>query len=330
MNKDIERKLVAILEILNNYTEPVGANTISKKLVEKGIELSERAVRYHLKIMDERGLTKVAGKKGRIITEKGREEIKKALVADKLGFIISKILNLAYQVNLDKDGKGNVILNLSIINKKDLKKSLQIIKEILKKGYGISEKIIIFDKEEEEIAPGIIVPEKKVIVGTVCSVTIHGILLKRGIPLDAKFGGVLEVKNHEPVRFLEAINYNGSTLDPLEVFIKSRMTSILSVVKNGEGKVLATFRELPNMAREDTEKVIEEIRDLGIKAKIYLGKPNQELFGIPVTQGSTGLVIIGGLNPLAGVIESNIEAENEAMSILYKYEDLVPIKDVIN
>jgi repressor of nif and glnA expression len=74
MNKDIERKLVAILEILNNYTEPVGANTISKKLVEKGIELSERAVRYHLKIMDERGLTKVAGKKGRIITEKGRDD----------------------------------------------------------------------------------------------------------------------------------------------------------------------------------------------------------------------------------------------------------------
>ncbi|MFN3699825.1 MAG: winged-helix domain-containing protein, partial [Dictyoglomus sp.] len=59
MNKDIERKVIAILEVLNNYNEPIGANTISEKLVEKGIELSERAVRYHLKIMDERGLTKV-------------------------------------------------------------------------------------------------------------------------------------------------------------------------------------------------------------------------------------------------------------------------------
>lgn len=330
MNKDIERKVIAILEILSNYTEPVGANTISEKLLEKGIELSDRAVRYHLKIMDERGLTKVVGKKGRLITEKGREEIKKALVADKLGFIISKIENLAYQVTLDKStGKGTVILNLSVIPKKDLKKALNIMKDILKKGYGISEKIIIFDEEEEEISPGVFVPEKSVIIGTVCSVTIHGILIKNGIPVSAKFAGVLEVKENEPIRFLEAITYNGSTLDPLEIFIKSRMTSLSSVVKRGEGKVLATFREIPNSAREDAQNIIEMLKDIGIKGKIYLGKPNQEIFGIPVTQETSALVIVGGLNPIAGIIEANIEAENKAMSILYNYEQLQPIKEYL-
>ncbi|MGB9811345.1 MAG: DUF128 domain-containing protein [Dictyoglomus turgidum] len=330
MNKDIERKVIAILEILNNYNEPVGANTISEKLLEKGIELSDRAVRYHLKIMDERGLTKVVGKKGRLITEKGREEIKKALIADKLGFIISKIENLAYQVTLDRStGKGKVILNLSIIPKKDLQKSLNIMKDILKKGYGISEKIIIFDKKEEEIIPGVIVPEKSVILGTVCSVTIHGVLIKNGIPVNAKFAGVLEVKDHEPTRFLEAITYNGSTLDPLEIFIKSKMTSISSVVKKKEGRVLATFREIPNSAREDAQNIIEELKEIDIKGKIYLGKPNQELFGVPVTQGTSALVVLGGLNPIAGIIEADIEAENKAMGILYNYEDLKPIKDYI-
>lgn len=330
MNKDIERKVIAILEILNNYNEPVGANTISEKLTEKGIELSERAVRYHLKIMDERGLTKVVGKKGRLITEKGKEEIKKALVADKLGFIISKIENLAYQVTLDKStGKGKVILNLSVVPKRDLKKSLSIIKDILKKGYGISEKIVIFDKEEEEIAPGIVVPEKSAILGTVCSVTVHGVLLKNGIPIDAKFAGVLEISHHEPTRFLEAITYNGTTLDPLEIFIKSKMTSILQTIKIGEGKVLATFREIPNSAREDAEKIIQKLNEIGIKGKIYIGKPNQELFGIPVTQGTSALVIVGGLNPLAGVIEASVDAENYAMSMLYNYENLLPIKEYI-
>ncbi len=330
MNKDIERKVIAILEILNNYNEPVGANTISEKLLEKGIELSDRAVRYHLKIMDERGLTKVVGKKGRLITEKGRAEIKKALVADKLGFIISKIENLAYQVTLDRStGKGKIILNLSIIPKKELQKSLNIMKDILKKGYGISEKIIIFDKKEEEIAPSLIVPEKSVILGTVCSVTIHGVLIKNSIPVNAKFAGVLEVKDHEPTRFLEAITYNGSTLDPLEIFIKSKMTSVSSVIKKGEGNVLATFREIPNSAREDAQKIIEELKEIGIQGKIYLGKPNQELFGVPVTQGTSALVIVGGLNPIAGITEADIEAENKAMSILYNYEDLKPIKDYI-
>ncbi len=330
MNKDIERKIISILEILNNATEPVGASFISEKLLEKGIELSERAVRYHLKLMDERGLTKVVGKKGRLITEKGREEIKNALVSDKLGFIISKIENLAFHVTLDKsNGKGNVVLNLSIVPKKDLKKALSIIGEILKKEYGISDRIIIFEKEEEEIVPGIIVPEKKAIIGTLCSVTIHGILIKNGIPVDAKFGGVLEIKDGKITRFLEAITYQGSTLDPLEIFIKSGMTSVISTVRRKEGKILATFREIPLSARDEAERILEEIKEIGLSGKILLGKPNQEILEVPVTPGTTGLVIAGGLNPLAGVIEAGIGAENKAMSIIYKYEDLIPIKEFV-
>ncbi|HOJ93092.1 MAG TPA: NrpR regulatory domain-containing protein [Dictyoglomaceae bacterium] len=331
MNKDIERKIISILEILNNATEPVGASFISEKLLERGIELSERAVRYHLKLMDERGFTKVVGKKGRLITEKGREEIKNALVSDKLGFIISKIENLAFHVTLDKsNGKGNVVLNLSIVPKKDLKKALNIIGEILKKGYGISEKVIIFEREDEEIVPGIIVPEKKAIIGTLCSVTIHGILIKNGIPVNAKLGGVLEIKAGETTRFLEAITYQGSTLDPLEILIKSGMTSVINTVRRKEGKILATFREIPLSARDETEKILEEIKEIGLSGKILLGKPNQEILAVPVTPGTAGLVIAGGLNPLAGVIEAGIDAENKAMSIIYKYEDLIPIKELLD
>lgn len=331
MNKDIERKLIAILEILNTSTEPIGASYISNKLLEKGINLSERGVRYHLRIMDERGLTRVIGKEGRVITDKGREELKNALVADKIGFITNKISSLAFQTSLDiNTGKGNVILNISYVPRSKLKKALNIMKEVFNKGYGISDRIIIFDKEDEEIFPGIIVPEKEVIIGTVCSVTIHGILIKQGIPVEAKFAGILEIKEKNPIRFLEIITYEGTTLDPLEIFIRSKMTSILSAVRNGVGKILATFREVPSIALGRVEEILKEIRKIGFQGNILLGKPNQEILEIPIASEKAGLVIAGGLNPLAAVEEAGIEAKNKAMGILYEYSKLISIKDFLS
>lgn len=331
MNKDIERKLIAILEVLSALTEPIGATCISNKLLEKGIILSERGVRYHLRIMDEKGLTKVIGKEGRIITDKGREELKNALVADKIGFIINKISSLAFQTSLDiNTGKGNVILNISYLPRGKLKKALNVMKQVFNKGYGISDRIVVFDKEDEEIFPGIIVPEKEIIIGTVCSVTIHGILIKEGVPVEAKFAGILEVKDNIPARFLEIITYEGTTLDPLEIFIRSKMTSILSVVKNGTGKILATLREIPSVALSKVEELLLKIKEIGFQGNILLGKPNQEILGIPIASEKVGLVIAGGLNPLAAVEEAEIEAKNKAMGILYEYSNLIPLKDFLS
>ena len=79
----IERKTTAILKILSESSLPLGSRNISKVLEERGIYLGERAVRYHLKIMDERGLTRSAGHKdGRTITVPGLEELRNSLVTD--------------------------------------------------------------------------------------------------------------------------------------------------------------------------------------------------------------------------------------------------------
>ena len=94
MDTDVERKLIAILNILAESNEPLGARIISRMLEEEGIHLTERAVRFHLQLMDERGLTHTAGKKGRAgrtITDKGREELDNALVSDKVGMVDSRI-----------------------------------------------------------------------------------------------------------------------------------------------------------------------------------------------------------------------------------------------
>ena len=49
---DAEKKVIAILRVLSESSEPLGSITIARELERYGIFLSERAVRYHLRITD--------------------------------------------------------------------------------------------------------------------------------------------------------------------------------------------------------------------------------------------------------------------------------------
>ncbi len=83
--QDVERKVVSILKVLRDSQSPLGSRVIARRLKECGIDLGERAIRYHLRLMDERGLTKLVGRRdGRILTERGIEEVRCALVKDKV------------------------------------------------------------------------------------------------------------------------------------------------------------------------------------------------------------------------------------------------------
>lgn len=58
---DTERKILAILKVLSEAFEPLGSIVIARKLQERGLALSGRTVRYHLRIADERGYTQPLG-----------------------------------------------------------------------------------------------------------------------------------------------------------------------------------------------------------------------------------------------------------------------------
>ena len=106
--------MFSILTILEKQINIIGSKEISKHLKLHGVDLTERTVRYHLKILDERGLTKVFGKEGRRITEKGREELSQSHVSDKVGFVISRIESLSYMTSFDIiKQEGDIIINVS-------------------------------------------------------------------------------------------------------------------------------------------------------------------------------------------------------------------------
>ncbi|MGE5893885.1 MAG: NrpR regulatory domain-containing protein, partial [bacterium] len=173
----MNKTMLSILKVIGGHADIVGSREISRQLKQHGIDLTERTVRYHLRILDERNYTEVFGKEGRRITPRGRQELQHALVSAKVGFVISKIESLAYQTALNLDTlDGKVILNISFLPEKKLKDALPILKLVYASPYVMSDRLIL-SRDGGSIG-NVVVPEGMAGVGTVCSVTINGIFLK--------------------------------------------------------------------------------------------------------------------------------------------------------
>ncbi|HZD43804.1 MAG TPA: winged-helix domain-containing protein, partial [Methanomicrobiales archaeon] len=109
-----ERKCLEILRILKEQREPMGAKRLSELMAEHGFVLSDRAVQYYLRYLDDRGFTQKVGNLGRVLTQNGIAETESAMVEERLGFIISKLERLAFRTTFDPEtATGDVSYNLS-------------------------------------------------------------------------------------------------------------------------------------------------------------------------------------------------------------------------
>ena len=326
--QEVGRKVISILKILNASQEPLGARIIAHRLKDYGVELGERAVRYHLKLMDERGLTLLIGRVGRVITKSGVEELESALVVDKVAFAISRIELLAFRTDFDLDKRtGSVPVNISLFAKEKFGGALQAMKPAFAKGLCVSNLVAV--AQEGETFGELIIPQGKVGLATVCSIVVNGTLLKVGVPMSSKFSGILQIRNHKPLRFVELIHYSGCSLDPSEIFIRAGMTSVLEVARKGEGKILATYREIPALCQPIAGEVMAKLKAAGLGGLLLMGNTSEPVCEIPVELNRIGIILFNGLNPVAAAKEAGIEAENRGMSTVVEYQSLIKFQELI-
>ncbi|MDP3103165.1 MAG: NrpR regulatory domain-containing protein [Candidatus Methanoperedens sp.] len=317
----VQRKLIEILRILYENHEPIGARLIADRMNGRGYPIGERGVRYHLRILDERGLTSRQGYDGRIITERGTNELNNALVGDRLGFIITRIEKLIYDTTFDlKTGQGNVITNTSIIDKDDFDRTIEILRGVVNDEFSISPYIKII--EEGTVTPDIKIPMGKIGIATMCSITIDGILMKNGMSLNTRYGGIISVVKKKPLRFEELISYTGTTIDPMRIFISRKMTRVLEAVNTGNGVLLANLREIPASALSEAEKVIDTIMDLRIGSIAEIGKPGKLVLNAPVEAGRVGIAAYAGVNGMAAVEEMGIWVDTHPISTIVDFRNL--------
>jgi len=324
---DTERKLISILKILSRSSEPLGSTMIARELELAGVFLSERAVRYHLRIADERGYTQPLGRDGRMITSAGLEEVKAALAPEQLGFVREKLEVQAFQTTFDpQERTGQLSINISLIDKNKFKAAISAMKNAFKAGICVSD--LVATASERETLGSAVIPVGKIGLATVCSVVINGVFLKAGIPTEYRFGGVLEVRSSKPRRFVAIIDYAGTSLDPSEQFIRAKMTSVREAAKTGNGKIIGVFRTVPAPAMPIVQEKIAMLKEAGIGGVFALGNTSEPLCQIPVGLNRVGIIQLGGLNPVAAAVEEGFEIENVAESGLIEFERLHSVREL--
>lgn len=230
-----------------------------------------------------------------------------------LKFMSSKIEELIYGITFDPNtGDGTVAFNTSFVPSADLDRALKLVKLVYASGLNVAPFVEI--AEAGETFQGNNVPAGFSGIFTICSITIDGVLLKAGIPVNPVCGGIVQVSDKKPVRFTEILRYDSTTLDPHDVLLSQELTSVLEMIHSGSGKVLASVREVPMVAKDHLEGVLSDLMDAGFKGILEVGEPNTDLLEMPVSRGHIGVAIIGGMNAMAAVKESGLDIRTKAIS----------------
>jgi repressor of nif and glnA expression len=106
------------------------------------------------------------------------------------------------------------------------------------------------------------------------------------------------------------------------------MTSVIETARKGEGTILANFREIPALCRTITEEVINKLKETEIGGVLIMGNTSEPVCQIPVELNRIGIVLIGGLNPVAAAEEVGIHAEHHAMSTVVEYKNLIKFEEL--
>ena len=214
------------------------------------------------------------------------------------------------QVNFDiEKRKGNIISNVSYVDKDNLDTALKIMEEA-------------FNDNPKYINPYYQVVEhptddSKMGIATICSLSIDGMLINNGILCNPLYGGLLELT--EPPLFIDLISYNGSSVDPHKIFLSKNMTSITRNI--GPNKILASFKEIPYISRDYAVYFLDIINNIGFS--IYkIGKPREVTYNAKAENYNFGVVAGSGLNSIGAIKEKGIDIDVKAIETLIPFEKM--------
>ncbi|WP_292521012.1 NrpR regulatory domain-containing protein [Methanoculleus sp.] len=306
-----ERKYLEILRILAESHEPQGAKRLSEKMAERGFVLSDRAVQYYLQYLDEAGFTEKVGNRGRILTEAGIAESESALVDERIGFIISRLEQLAFRSTFDPaTGTGSIAYNLSIVREEDLDGVTAAFGEVAAAGYGFLNTYRIVDSDPR-------IPDGHVGIMTACSVTLDGVLQKMGIPARLEYAGRIAVDENGSAGFLDLIGYRGTSVDPLHLFISAGLTSIHRLVTTRAGVGLANVRAVPAPARDQVEEATALMGEWGF---VFPAGGSIGEFNLPKHPYRLSVVAFSGMNMVGSAIEKGYVIRTEIGAGIITFE----------
>jgi len=213
--------------------------------------------------------------------------------------------------------KGNIISNTTLLKEEQLEETLEIFHDAIQSGLAVCP----FIKIERE--------NKFLRLKTACSLTINGVLLKNGIPVRPKGGGIIEVIEREPARFTDMVMYWATTIDPIDILTTQELTDITGMMRTGNGRILGNLQEAPMLARDRIEEVLDLMAATEFSGILELGEPNMDVLGVSVERDHVGIALVGGTNLVAAAREHGIELYHESISGLTEVSEMEHIENII-
>jgi len=236
---------------------------------------------------------------------------------EELQFMLSRIDELMYGVDFDpKRGEGKIIANIIVVQRDDADGVLEVFSRAVAAGLSPSPFVALIDGAELGFG------EDEICICTTCSITLDGVLLKLGVPVNLRFGGVVEVVENQPTRFTDMLLYEGTTIDPLEVLISQDLTSVTRMMNTGSGAILANMREVPMIAKGIVEERIAELELAGFSGVLEIGEPNSEILSVETGRDHIGIAVLGGSNMVAAAIEEGYQLKTHSMSMLIDHREM--------
>ena len=228
-----------------------------------------------------------------------------------------------HQVSFDPvEMKGKIITNTSLVEKERLTETLAVFYDVIQSGLSVSPLIKLGEESMGE--------EKRLIkIKTACSLTISGVLLKSGIPVRPKGGGLIEVVEREPTRFTDMLMYWATTIDPIDVLTSQELTDITGMMRTGNGRILGNLQEAPMLARDKIEEVLDQLTAAEFTGVLELGEPNMNVLGVSVERDHVGIALVGGTNLVAAAQECGINVRHESISDLTDVAEMKHIEELI-
>jgi global nitrogen regulator NrpRII len=223
-----------------------------------------------------------------------------------------------HQVSFDPvKMNGKIITNTSLVEKKCLNETLAVFYDTIQSGLSVSPLIML--KEEGRLVK----------IKTACSLTISGVLLKYGIPVRPKGGGLIEVVERAPTRFTDMLMYWATTIDPIDVLIAQGLTDITGMMRTGNGRILGNIHEAPMLAKDRIEEVLDLLSAAEFTEVLELGEPNMNVLGVSVERDHVGIALVGGTNLVAAAQECGINISHESISDLTDVAEMKHIDELI-
>ncbi len=243
-----------------------------------------------------------------------------------LKFVHTRIEEYALQVTYDpREGEGLVVYNLSFVPDSEIDAAIAVMKDTFRAGLCVSGLVRFIG--ENETAGETKIPSGQTGIVTVCSSTLDGILLRRGIPTNPIGGGVVEIEARIPRRFTHLILYEHTTIDPLQALLSQEITSVSAMMRKGSGNILANIRQCHMEAEGEVGEVIDDLAGSSFSPILDVGLPNTPALGVTVDPQYMGIVALGGTNPMAAIKERGIPVTTNAIKGLMDVREMEEILD---